>query len=194
MNLRRSIGLLSLFALIGLTFRYCVVFLPNASESMTPSSGSLTSSSHDRPPTKVRLPVEGIMVGQLVDTYAQSRESGRRVHNAIDILAPRGTRVLAAAPGVIEKLFKSDRGGNTVYVRSPDRHWTYYYAHLDSYAPGVRQGAAISAGEWLGAVGSSGNASAEAPHLHFAINRMRPGEQWFQGEPVNPYPILANGR
>ena len=194
MNLRRSIGLLGLFALIGLTFRYCVVFVPNNPATLKPSPESTPGGGHGSPPTMLRIPVDGVTVGRLVDTYAQSRESGRRVHNAIDILAPRGTRVLAAAPGVVEKLFQSDRGGKTVYVRSPDRRWIYYYAHLDGYAPGLRQGTMISAGEWLGVVGSTGNASAEAPHLHFAVNRMRPGERWFQGEPVNPYPILADGR
>lgn len=143
-------------------------------------------------PAGLAIPVAGVRPDQLTDTFTQARAGGARVHDAIDIMAARGTPVVAAAPGRVEKIFFSPGGGgNTVYVRSNDRRWTYYYAHLDRYAPGLREGEAVSRGTVLGAVGSSGNASPDGPHLHFAINRMQPGTKWYQGDPINPYPLLA---
>lgn len=137
------------------------------------------------------VPVAGVARAALADTWGDTRGGGARRHNAIDIMAPGGTPVVAAAPGRIEKLFRSEAGGLTLYVRSPDRGWTYYYAHLGGYAPGVREGQAVRAGELLGYVGDTGNAGAGNHHLHFAVARMRAGERWWQGEPVNPYPLLA---
>ena len=84
--------------------------------------------------------------------------------------------------------------GITVYVRSPDQRWTYYYAHLQAYAPGLAEGQQVKRGQVIGRVGHTGNASAEGPHLHFAINRMAAGEKWYQGAPINPYPLLAGKR
>jgi murein DD-endopeptidase MepM/ murein hydrolase activator NlpD len=136
------------------------------------------------------LPVQGVRPDQLVDTYTQSRSGGARVHNAIDIMAPRGTPVLAATGGMVEKLFLSNLGGITAYVRSPDRRTIYYYAHLDSYAPGLTEKQMVRAGQVIGFVGSTGDASPDAPHLHFAISVADPQEGWWQGEPVNPYPLL----
>jgi murein DD-endopeptidase MepM/ murein hydrolase activator NlpD len=135
------------------------------------------------------LPVQGVQLGQLVDTYTQSRATTRQ-HDAIDIMAPLGTPVLAAAPGRLEKLFLSKDGGNTIYIRSPDRRTMFYYAHLDHYAPGIAEGQAISAGQIIGAVGFSGNANPAAPHLHFAINVIEPTDAWSKGVAVNPYPLL----
>jgi murein DD-endopeptidase MepM/ murein hydrolase activator NlpD len=106
-------------------------------------------------------------------------------------MAPAGTPVIAAAPGRVEKLFNSDAGGITIYVRSPDHAWSHYYAHLAGYAPGLHEGMAVERGTLLGFVGNTGNAGAGNTHLHFAIARMRPGDDWHQGEPVNPYPLLA---
>ena len=141
------------------------------------------------------VPVAGVTLRELVDTYTQSRGGGARVHNAMDIMAPHGTPVVAAAPGTIEKLFFSPGGGGiTVYVRSPDQRWIYYYAHLQAYAPGLAEGQQVRAGDRLGTVGSSGNANPAGPHLHFAVNRMEPGEDWHAGTPVNPYPLLAGNR
>jgi murein DD-endopeptidase MepM/ murein hydrolase activator NlpD len=134
-------------------------------------------------------------VQQLVDTFTQARAGGSRVHDAIDIMAPTGTPVVAAAPGIVEKIFLSDGGGGkTVYVRSDDGLWSYYYAHLNDYAPGLKEGQRVSRGTRLGTVGFSGNANPAGPHLHFAINRMTPGEKWYDGTPVNPYPLLAGKR
>ncbi len=141
-------------------------------------------------PGGLAIPVDGIRPMDLVDTYTQSRAGGARVHNAIDIMAPRGRAVVAAGPGTVEKLFYSRGGGGiTAYVRSPDRQWMHYYAHLDAYAPGLREGQRLNRGDPIGTVGFSGNPA--GPHLHFAINRMAPGEKWYDGTPVNPYPLLA---
>ena len=138
------------------------------------------------------LPVAGVRPEQLVDTFTQAREGGARVHDAIDIMAPRGTPVIAAAPGRVEKLFVSARGGNTAYVRSLTRTLIYYYAHLDSYAPRLAEGAVVRAGDAIGTVGSTGNANPSAPHLHFAILRSRPDAKWWDATvAVNPYPLLA---
>lgn len=140
------------------------------------------------------VPVAGVKPQALQDTFTQAR-SGGRVHDAIDIMAPRGTPVVAAAPGTVEKLFFSHGGGGiTAYVRSPDGQWTYYYAHLQGYAPGLHEGEAVRRGDPIGLVGSTGNASPDGPHLHFAINRMAPGQKWYQGTPINPYPLLAGKR
>lgn len=143
-------------------------------------------------PSGLAIPVAGVKPDQLVDTYTQARAGGARVHDAIDIMAPLGTPVVAAAPGRVEKLFMSQGGGGiTAYVRSEDGRWTYYYAHLQGYAPGLAEGQQVKRGQLIGRVGFTGNANPAGPHLHFAINRMNPGESWWQGSPINPYPLLA---
>jgi len=146
-------------------------------------------------PAGLAIPVQGIGAKDLTDTFTQARAGGARVHDAIDIMAPEGTPVIAATNGKLEKLFFSQGGGGiTAYVRSPDQHWSYYYAHLQSYAPGLAEGQAVKQGQFIGRVGHTGNASAEGPHLHFAINRMKDGDKWWQGTPINPYPLLAGKR
>ena len=142
-------------------------------------------------PSGMLIPVIGIRPEQLTDTFTQARAGGR-VHDAIDIMAPRGTPVVAATEGTVEKLFFSNGGGGiTAYVRSPDRAWIYYYAHLNAYAPGLAEGQQIHRGDPIGFVGSTGNANPAGPHLHFAISRMGPADRWWQGVPINPYPLLA---
>lgn len=142
-------------------------------------------------PAGLAIPVQGIKQSDLVDTYTAARAGGR-VHDAIDIMAAEGTPVIAAANGTIEKLFYSNGGGgNTIYERSADGKWIYYYAHLQGYAPGVREGQKVKQGQVIAIVGHTGNASPEGPHLHFAINRMEAGQRWWQGSPINPYPLLA---
>jgi murein DD-endopeptidase MepM/ murein hydrolase activator NlpD len=141
-------------------------------------------------PTGLAIPVPGVKPGQLVDTFDQARSQGRR-HDAIDIMAAEGTPVIAAADGTIEKLFNSVRGGTTIYERSGDQKWMYYYAHLSAYAPGLHEGQQVKRGEVIGRVGHTGDASAAGPHLHFAINQMAAGERWWNGTPINPYPLLA---
>lgn len=138
------------------------------------------------------IPVQGVRREELIDTFTQSRGGGQRVHNAIDIMAARGTFVVAAAPGTVEKLFVSVRGGNTVYVRSPDRTLIYYYAHLDAYAPGLTAGQAVRPGDRLGTVGITGNARQGGPHLHFEVQQTSPESGWWQPTvSLNPYPLLT---
>jgi murein DD-endopeptidase MepM/ murein hydrolase activator NlpD len=157
-----------------------------------PRAGSVQAQSIAVAPSGLAVPVDGIRPVELTDTYTQSRAGGARVHNAIDIMAPRGRPVVAAAPGVVEKLFYSRGGGGiTAYVRSPDRRWLYYYAHLDAYAPGLREGQRVERGTPIGTVGISGNANPAGPHLHFAIYQMSGNQKWYDGDPVNPYPLLA---
>ncbi|MDR6993241.1 peptidoglycan DD-metalloendopeptidase family protein [Luteimonas sp. 3794] len=135
------------------------------------------------------LPVQGIAITDIQDTFGDAR-GGERQHEALDIMAPTGTPVLAVADGTIEKLFTSDRGGLTIYQFEPSGQFSYYYAHLQAYAPGLREGATVKRGDVLGTVGSTGNADPAAPHLHFAIFRLTPEKQWWTGTPVNPYPLL----
>lgn len=143
-------------------------------------------------PSGLALPVVGVRAKELSDTFTQARAGGARVHDAIDIMAPVGRPVVSAAPGRVEKIyFSKGGGGNSVYVRSDDGRWTYYYAHLSAYAPGLIEGQHLLRGAPVGFVGYSGNANPAGPHLHFAINRMNPGEKWWQGAPINPYPLLA---
>jgi murein DD-endopeptidase MepM/ murein hydrolase activator NlpD len=143
-------------------------------------------------PAGLAIPVQGLKPANLVDTYTQARAGGARTHDAIDIMAAEGAPVISASDGTVEKLFLSQGGGGiTVYVRSPDQRWIYYYAHLQGYAPGLAEGQQVKRGQLLGRVGHTGNANPAGPHLHFAINRMNPGEKWWQGTPINPYPLLA---
>jgi murein DD-endopeptidase MepM/ murein hydrolase activator NlpD len=157
-------------------------FRPAAETASSPASASASA-----PPI---VPVAGVRPTQLVDTWGQARAEGAREHHAIDILAPRGTPVLAAAAGRVEKLFESRDGGHAVYVRRADSAWVDYYAHLDTYAPDLREGVVVRQGQPLGTVGSTGDADPAAPHLHYEIKRMEAGEKWWQGTEVDPYPVL----
>lgn len=165
-----------------------------------PAENVITETTEAQPelvlgPGGLAVPVAGVRIEELVDTYADARAGGVRVHDAIDIMAEAGTPVVAAAEGTVEKLFFSESGGGiTLYVRSPDRRWVYYYAHLQAYEPGLAEGQRVERGDRLGTVGSTGNASPEAPHLHFAVHRMDPDDDWHGGTAVNPYPLLAGRR
>jgi murein DD-endopeptidase MepM/ murein hydrolase activator NlpD len=144
-------------------------------------------------PVKAReliIPVEGVRPEQLTDTYNE-RRGGTRPHEALDIMAPRGTPVRATADGRIVKLFDSKPGGLTIYEFDPTESVAFYYAHLDRYAGGIREGQAVRQGDVIGYVGSTGNASPEGPHLHFAMFRLGPEKQWWQGTPINPFPYLV---
>ena len=158
---------------------------------VVPAEASARSGDIVVAPSGLAIPVSGVRADQLIDTFTQSRAGGRP-HDAMDIMAPAGTPVVAAAEGTVEKLYFSQGGGGiTAYVRSPDRHWMYYYAHLQAYAPGLREGQRVARGDPIGRVGSTGNANPEGPHLHFAIHRLVEGDRWWQGRAVNPYPLLA---
>ncbi|OCK46965.1 endopeptidase [Stenotrophomonas maltophilia] len=142
-------------------------------------------------PSGLLLPVQGILTSQLRDTFTDARSEGR-VHDAIDIMADAGTPVLAVADGTVEKLFDSERGGLTIYQFEPSGRWCYYYAHLQRYADGLAERQVIKRGDVIGYVGSTGNANAEAPHLHFEVHVLGPGKQWWKGESINPYPLLKS--
>ncbi len=137
------------------------------------------------------VPVLNVRPADLTDTYSDSRGGGTRLHEAIDIMAPLGTSVVAAAPGTVERIFQSSAGGNTLYVRSTDGETIHYYAHLDKYAEGLKEGQRVRRGQRLGSVGSSGNATDEAPHLHFAILQTTKDAEWWEpANAINPYPLL----
>jgi murein DD-endopeptidase MepM/ murein hydrolase activator NlpD len=138
----------------------------------------------------VIVPVAGISVDNLRDNYLQMRGGGTRTHNAIDIMAPRGTPVVAAVDGTIRKLFTSAGGGLSIYQFDQREDRVYYYAHLDRYASGISEGMFVKQGTVIGTVGTTGNAAPDAPHLHFAIETLRPDKAWSKGTPMNPYPIL----
>ncbi|MGI8560456.1 MAG: M23 family metallopeptidase [Luteimonas sp.] len=141
-------------------------------------------------PAGLVVPVAGVSAVQLADTFDDTRGTERR-HEALDIMAPPGTPVLAVADGHVEKLFDSDRGGLTIYQFEPSGRYAYYYAHLQRYAAGLAEGQAVRQGQVIGYVGSTGNADPAAPHLHFGIFLLGPERQWYRGTPINPYPLLG---
>ncbi len=141
--------------------------------------------------TALVLPIAGYPASSLHRDWGDPRDGGQRTHQGIDLMAAGGTPVVAALPGTVEKLFESARGGHTLYIRSLDRRWSLYYAHLKGYAPGLTEGQRVAQGQVVGYVGDTGNAGAGNTHLHFAVSWMRAGDGWWQGEPVDPYPLLA---
>lgn len=145
------------------------------------------------PAAPLAVPVQGVARGALVDSFAEARGGGTRPHHAIDIPAAAGTPVVAVADGRIEKMFASTLGGLTIYQRSPDGGTIYYYAHLSAYAPTLAEGLAVRAGQVIAEVGATGDADPGAPHLHFEVHRMVPGQSWWQGTEVDPYPLLRAG-
>lgn len=140
---------------------------------------------------RLTIPVAGIMSTHLTNTYGDDRGGGARRHGALDIMAARGTPVVATEDGKVEKLFTSAAGGLTIYQFDPTRTYSYYYAHLDRYADGLTEGQDVKRGQVIGYVGFTGNASPEGPHLHFAIFRLGPEKKWHQGVPINPFPVLG---
>ncbi|HEX6100616.1 MAG TPA: peptidoglycan DD-metalloendopeptidase family protein [Thermoanaerobaculia bacterium] len=139
-------------------------------------------------PRAMIIPVAGVGRSAIRDMFNEAR--GNRRHEAIDILAPTGTPVIATDDGEVKKLFTSKPGGLTVYQFDPDQRFCYYYAHLDRYAPGLHEGQLLRRGEVLGYVGTTGNAG-NTPHLHFALIRLDKDRRWWKGTYVNPYPLLA---
>lgn len=141
------------------------------------------------PEGALQIPVQGVRPEQLMDTYTQSRSEGRS-HDAMDISAPGGTPVVAAAYGRVLKLFQSERGGKTLYIRGVDNRTIYYYAHLAGYAPGIGEGKLVQRGQLIGFVGDTGNAGKGNFHLHFGISRTKNPRKFYGGEAVNPFPLL----
>jgi murein DD-endopeptidase MepM/ murein hydrolase activator NlpD len=138
---------------------------------------------------KLTLPIEGLRAEDIQDTFDQSRDGTRR-HEATDILAPFGTPVLAMDDGVIQKLFLSKAGGVTIYQFDNTGKYSYYYAHLNGYVAGLKEGMHVKRGDRIGYVGSTGNADPKTPHLHVAVFLLGPDKKWWEGTPINPYPIL----
>jgi peptidoglycan LD-endopeptidase LytH len=135
-------------------------------------------------------PISRLALADLRDSFEEVHNGHR--HEAIDILEPRGTPVHAVVSGTIRKLFLSKPGGNTIYQFDETGVYCYYYAHLDRYAEGLREGVRVERGDVIGFVGSTGNADARTPHLHFAIFALGPERQWWKGRAVNPYPGLVD--
>ena len=137
------------------------------------------------------IPVAGVRPDQLLDTYSDARSEGR-THDAIDIMAPAETPVLAAADGKILKLFQSERGGTTIYQLSTNQELVFYYAHLSHYADGLTEGSLIRQGQVIAYVGDTGNAGAGNYHLHFSIAVVSDPKRYWEGTNINPYPLLQN--
>lgn len=139
---------------------------------------------------QLMVPVAGVDPARLSDSFDAPRDGGARVHRAIDIMAPRGTPVLAADEGLVYRVSSNRLGGLTVYLLDEHQRFIYYYAHLDRYRDGLRAGTRLARGEVLGYVGTTGNAPENVPHLHFQAMRFRRDRYW-DGEPVNPRPYLV---
>jgi murein DD-endopeptidase MepM/ murein hydrolase activator NlpD len=137
------------------------------------------------------VPVDGVRPEKVADTYWQDRDGGARTHQAVDILAKRGTPVLSADSGTVLRLTRNTLGGITIYATDPEKRFVFYYAHLDHYAAGLFEGKEVAQGEVIGYVGTTGNAPKNTPHLHFQVMRFVDARQWWNGPPVDPRPFLA---
>jgi murein DD-endopeptidase MepM/ murein hydrolase activator NlpD len=149
----------------------------------TPSTPAPTTGA-----TPLRLPIDGMNVDATKGGFVERR--GVRPHEAVDILAPRDTPIHAVQSGTIAKLFVSKQGGNTIYQFDPGGTLCYYYAHLDHYAPDLREGAPVKRGDVIGYVGTTGNAPPNTPHLHFAVFVLDKNHEWWKGRAIDPYPLL----
>jgi len=163
-----------------------------------PAASSSTTVTSVPPPSEAErelaernlaIPVQGVNTSELVRSFADPRTGHE--HGAIDILAPRNTPVLAVEDGTIAKLFVSKLGGNTIYQFDPAQRFCYYYAHLERYAEGLKEGDAVHRGQVLGYVGTTGNAPPNTPHLHFAITILNADHHWWEGTAIDPYDVLA---
>ena len=139
---------------------------------------------------ELRLPVADVPFSRLRDTFDDARD-GKRVHRAVDIMAPKGTPVLSVDAGKILKLRKGGAGGTTIYAVDPAEKFVYYYAHLDRYRRGLVEGQAVQKGDTIGYVGTTGNAPRNFPHLHFQVTRMPPDRKWWAGVPLDPLPLFG---
>ena len=135
------------------------------------------------------VPVQGVDRDDLRDTFSDTRDATRK-HEALDILAPRDTPVLAVEDGTVAKLFLSKPGGITIYHYDPSRTYAYYYAHLARYVEGLKAGDTLHRGDVIGYVGTTGNAPPGTPHLHFAIFKLADPKRWWDGVAIDPYPVL----
>lgn len=138
---------------------------------------------------ELMIPVAGVGAERIEDTFTAARD-GDRQHNAVDIIAPRNTPIVAADDGVILRLSNNALGGITIYTADRDQEFVYYYAHLERYQDGLAVGKTIRKGDTIGYVGTTGNAPKNVPHLHFQIMLWPSDGKWWSGEPVNPYSAL----
>ncbi len=143
------------------------------------------------PHSRLRVPIDGETIESLKGGFEQ-RRGGDRPHEAVDMLAPRNTPVHAVEDGTIAKLFTSKAGGLTIYQFDPAGHLCYYYAHLERYADGLEEGHAVSQGQVIGYVGTTGNAPPNTPHLHFAVFELDADKRWWKGKPVDPYLVFKD--
>jgi murein DD-endopeptidase MepM/ murein hydrolase activator NlpD len=139
------------------------------------------------------IPVAGVLASSLKDSFHE-RDSSGHFHEAIDIAAAKGTPVQAVADGSVAKLITNKQGGLTVYQFDSRKKFAYYYAHLDRYAPNLKEGMRLKRGDPLGLVGTSGNADPANPHVHFATFALGTEKQWWKGSPINPYPLFGGER
>jgi murein DD-endopeptidase MepM/ murein hydrolase activator NlpD len=140
---------------------------------------------------EIAMPLDGVDPTKLHSNFDERRGGGARTHQALDIMATRGTPVRSAAKGRVLKLFTSANGGLMVYAADSSERFILMYAHLDAYASGLRDGAPLERGQLIGYVGSTGNASPTAPHLHFAVARSADVKRWSRGKPIDPLPVLV---
>lgn len=174
-----------------------IVMLPQAASPSQASGPAAPAAAavvgESSPKAGILIPVQGIRAHQLRDTFLQLRGRGR-THHALDILAPRGTPVVASVDGTIRKLFNSKAGGLSVYQFDVAEEKVYYYAHLDRYADGLKEGQFVNQGTVIGYVGTTGNAPPGTPHLHFSIEVLTAEKRWWKGTPINPFPLLTASR
>lgn len=166
--------------------------VPSTFADVLQQSESTPPAEQTAPADALMIPVKGVKRSELVDTFTAARANGR-AHDAIDIMAPAGTPVLAAADGEIIKFFDSVAGGTTIYEASADQKYIYYYAHLQRRADDVKEHDHVTRGRVIGFVGDTGNAGMGNYHLHFAIAITADPKRWWEGTYINPYPILKNG-
>jgi peptidoglycan LD-endopeptidase LytH len=168
--------------------------IPSTTPLQIPSAAPTAEAPAEMPLPRggLLIPVRGVRPGSLTDTFADVR-SEERSHNAIDIAAPAGTEVLAAADGTIIKFFDSHAGGITIYQLTTDGRYFLYYAHLQSRASGINEGQVVPQGTVIGYVGDTGNAGPGNYHLHFAVSAVRDPKRFWDGTPINPFPLLRDG-
>ena len=165
---------------------------PRPTVSAPARAAAPVATTGDLPHGRIRVPIDGEDIEVFKDGFAERRDAGGRPHEAVDMLAPRNTPVHAVENGTIAKLFTSKAGGLTIYQFDPTGRLCYYYAHLERYADGLKDGQTVSQGDVIGYVGTTGNAPANTPHLHFAVFELNAERHWWQGKPLDPYRVFKD--
>lgn len=136
----------------------------------------------ETPDSRLSMPVQDVSKRHIADTWHAPRGTDR-VHEGQDIFAPKGTPVISATSGLVYNIGENNLGGQTVSVIGRGGR-VYYYAHLDSYAPTLKEGDYVTTKTVLGYVGTTGNAKGTPPHLHFGV--------YATGGAINPLPLLSD--